>query len=79
MGWNGGSIFEQIGSGHGTHQVPLFEDSTWHDVIVEVTTSGNGASVILNFGNGYYYRTATINGYASPVGSQQLAFTARTG
>ena len=54
MGWNGATIFSQIGTGHWSVNVPLFEDSTWHDVIVEVTPSGSGANVILNFDNGYY-------------------------
>ncbi|CAK0842833.1 unnamed protein product, partial [Prorocentrum cordatum] len=58
MGWNGGIIFSEIGTGYWSHNVPLFEDSTWHNVVVEVTPSGSGANVILNYDKGSYYKTA---------------------
>jgi hypothetical protein len=79
IGWNGDTIFSEVGLEYWGYSVSLFEDSAWHDVIVTVTPKGSGAIVALNFDNYYYYKTAWVNGYSTPIGNGLLSFAARTG
>ena len=81
--YNGGMIWENIGScGNREACVPvsLFDDSTWHQVKVDILPSrlGNAAQVRFDFDGGTYGGFGDISNFALPS-PNYVGFTGRTG